>query len=240
MKNTFKNIDDCRHQVEPDGSLVDLKAELVGEVQIFFGGGLSNSESQRMEAIARQSLEQLKQECSSMTISTHLQPEFFFPTNKPSTTSSTELSYTFFRKKHCEPSGRLTFHLNNYARTPLESAKIRALDPHRADDYWAHHSINRVMSSIVALERDGKGRMASFYIVYVIEENFRNRRYDNINRLLKDIEISDLTEWSLIALLRSSFSARFNLPAWNALRDSTKKKLETEGKSARKLLRGLI
>lgn len=240
MKIRLRNIDGFQFNHEPDGSLPCLK-ELVGEVQPGFWGGLSNSESHRMEAINRQNLDHLRKECSSMTLSTHLRREFFFPTNNPSTTTSTELSSTFFRRKHSEPSGRLTFHLHTDARSaPLESTEVCLHERYRADDYWIGQSIERVMSSIVALEREGKGRMASFYIVYVVEDNFRKRRYGEINQLLKEIEIAHLTEWSLIALLRSSFSARLNLPAWNALRDSARKKLEMEGKSARKLLRGLI
>lgn len=82
--------------------------------------------------------------------------------------------------------------------------------------------------------------MASFYAVYFVEQSFRLREYEQVNRLLHDVDVAELTEWSMIALLRSSFSARYFLPAWITLREEVKHKLEAEGKNHKKLLRGLL
>ncbi|CAG4906384.1 hypothetical protein [Paraburkholderia saeva] len=88
-------------------------------------------------------------------------------------------------------------------------------------------------------ERSGNGQYASFYVVYFVEQSFRLRAYEQVNRLLEEIDIAPLTEWSLIALLRSSFSARSFLPAWPRLLMAVHEKLQAQGKDTKKLLRGL-
>ncbi|WP_323905176.1 hypothetical protein [Aeromonas caviae] len=100
--------------------------------------------------------------------------------------------------------------------------------------------IKKTTEMVVSLEKNKLGRIASFYVVYFVEKSFRQREYERVNQLLHEIDVNEITEWSMIALLRSSFSARSFLPAWTHLREEVKDKLEAEGKNHKKLLRGLL
>lgn len=93
---------------------------------------------------------------------------------------------------------------------------------------------------VVSLEKNNLGKLASFYVVYFVEKSFRQCEYERVNQLLYEIDVNEITEWSMIALLRSSFSARSFLPAWTHLREEVRDKLEAEGKNHKKLLRGLL
>lgn len=92
---------------------------------------------------------------------------------------------------------------------------------------------------ICSWEKNGDGKLASFYAVFFVETGFRRREYKKINKLLSDIDVDDITEWSIVALLRSSFFARSYLPAWGGLLSAAREKLEREGKDAHRILRGL-
>lgn len=88
-------------------------------------------------------------------------------------------------------------------------------------------------------ELSGQGKLASFYVVYYVEQSFKLREYKQVNSLLAEVDVKNLTEWSMIALLRSSFSARSFLPAWQDLLSSVRAKLQNDGKNTDRLLRGL-
>lgn len=92
---------------------------------------------------------------------------------------------------------------------------------------------------IYSWEHSGQGKIASFYVVYFVEQCFRLRAYDQVNRILREVDLSLLTEWSMIALLRSSFVARSFLPAWPRLLSSVHDRLHSQGKDPNRLLRGL-
>lgn len=112
-----------------------------------------------------------------------------------------------------------------------------------ADSEWlefaAKDDVRNTKDLIYSWEKGGNGRLASFYVVYFVEQNFRSRAYDQVNRLLAEVNPSLLTEWSMIALLRSSFSARFFLPAWSRLLFVVRERLDSQGKDSDRLLRGL-
>lgn len=99
--------------------------------------------------------------------------------------------------------------------------------------------VKKTTELIYAWERQGDGKLASFYTVYFIEQSFRLRDLGQINRLLSEVEPEFLTEWSMVALLRSSFPARSALPAWTRLLSTVRHTLQTRGQNAEKLLRGL-
>lgn len=63
-------------------------------------------------------------------------------------------------------------------------------------------------------EKEKNGRIASAYAVFFVEENFSSQNLEAINALLLTAAPSRLTEWSMVALLRSSFSAKHLLPGW--------------------------
>lgn len=89
-------------------------------------------------------------------------------------------------------------------------------------------------------EKTKQGKIASFYSVFIIETMYKNREFEEINRLLKEVDVSSLTEWSMIALLRSSYQARKHLPAWTLLLGAVTHKLKNDGKDYNRLLSGLI
>ena len=99
--------------------------------------------------------------------------------------------------------------------------------------------VQKTTALLYSWEHNGHGKLASFYAVYFVEQSFRMRAYEQVNRLLSEINVSHLTEWSMIALLRSSFSARACLPAWPKLLSSARNALIHQGKNPDRYLRGL-
>jgi hypothetical protein len=87
-------------------------------------------------------------------------------------------------------------------------------------------------------ERNSNGRVASVYAVFFIEKNYAAQNLEAINSLLLSVSVKQLTEWSMVALLRSSFSAKHLLPAWNLFYESVKTQLE-ENPRRKRLLAGL-
>lgn len=105
--------------------------------------------------------------------------------------------------------------------------------------------VERTLSDYVAArdllyhwEKRGSGRLASAYVVYFVERNFSLRNLDVINSLLFEAVPSRLTEWSMVALLRASFSARHMLPGWQHFYEAVKKQLH-DNERAPRLLAGL-
>lgn len=84
--------------------------------------------------------------------------------------------------------------------------------------------------NIFYLERYKKKIYTSAYIVFWIEKLFDNYELNKINTVLLDINIKFLEEWSIVALLRSTYSAKSHLPAWNDFYNNSKSYLEYLGK----------
>lgn len=87
-------------------------------------------------------------------------------------------------------------------------------------------------------ERHRHGRIASAYAVFFVEKNCAAMNLNAINLLLLTISAKQLTQWSMIALLRASFSAKHVLPAWNGFYEEVKKQLDGNPRAVR-LLAGL-
>ncbi len=87
-------------------------------------------------------------------------------------------------------------------------------------------------------EKHGKGRLASVYAVYFVESNFSKMNLEAINSLLSSASPHRLTTWSMVALLRASYSAKHLLPAWIVFFDAVKEELKNNER-APKLLAGL-
>ncbi|WP_460156303.1 hypothetical protein [Pseudomonas sp. S2_H10] len=101
--------------------------------------------------------------------------------------------------------------------------------------------ISNVENAIEVLyqwEHDKKGRLASAYAVHFVERNFSNRNLSAVNKLMLEASTDRLTEWSMVAILRASFSARDFLPAWPAFFESVKIRLADDEK-IKQLLIGL-
>lgn len=89
-------------------------------------------------------------------------------------------------------------------------------------------------------EETGRGQWAALYVVFAVEQRFSQRDVQSVNNLLDSVNIYELTEWSIIALLRSTFFARSALPAWEQVRDHARSKFLAENKNIKKLLMGLL
>jgi len=88
------------------------------------------------------------------------------------------------------------------------------------------HNIRSHEKNIFYLERYRKKIYASAYIVFWIEELFDNYEFDKVNTVLLDIDIQFLEEWSIVALLRSTYFAKSHLPAWNSFYKNAKDYLD--------------
>lgn len=82
------------------------------------------------------------------------------------------------------------------------------------------------------------GKMASVYAVFFIERNYASMNLEAINDLLLTASVKRLTEWSMVAMLRASFSAKHSLPAWDVFYDQVKYQLRDDPRVSR-LLAGL-
>ncbi|MBI6794657.1 hypothetical protein [Pseudomonas syringae] len=89
--------------------------------------------------------------------------------------------------------------------------------------HWEHHK---------------RGRVASVYVVFFIEHNFSEMNLQAVNSLLLSVSPDRLTEWSMIALLRASYSAKHLLPGWSHFMDAVKEELRGNERAER-LLFGL-
>lgn len=85
-------------------------------------------------------------------------------------------------------------------------------------------------------ERERKGRLASAYAVYFVESNFSKRNLSAVNELLLKASVERLTEWSMVAILRSSYSARDVLPGWQLFLSAVKNQLKHNDRLERLLV----
>jgi|MedtruStandDraft_1076414.scaffolds.fasta_scaffold05428_6 hypothetical protein len=98
--------------------------------------------------------------------------------------------------------------------------------------------ISNTIELLYKWEREKKGRLASAYAVYFVESNFSKRNLSAVNALLLSASVERLTEWSMVAILRSSYSSRSVLPAWSIFLDAVKHRLK-DNERAERLLMGL-
>ncbi|WP_339480347.1 hypothetical protein [Pseudomonas sivasensis] len=87
-------------------------------------------------------------------------------------------------------------------------------------------------------EHNDQGRMASAYAVYFVECNFSKNNLSAVNSLLLNASPERLTEWSMVAILRASFSAKAHLPAWSKFMVSVRERLK-DNERLERLLVGL-
>jgi hypothetical protein len=106
------------------------------------------------------------------------------------------------------------------------------------DDVIGMADVNKTIELLYKWEHDKKGRVASAYVVYFVEQNFSRQNLSAINNLLLHISAERLTEWSMVAILRSSFSAKAYLPAWSMFMSSVRDRLK-DNERLERLLVGL-
>lgn len=81
-----------------------------------------------------------------------------------------------------------------------------------------------------------------FPLIQGITELFRFQKYDEVDGILKTVEVEKLSKLSRIAVIRFSYSARYNLSEWYDTRDRFYKYVvETEGiEEAEQQFKGLM
>lgn len=73
------------------------------------------------------------------------------------------------------------------------------------------------------------GMAASVYVTCLIENLFEENDISFIDNLLETIDIDKLTNWSMVALLRTTFSAKHLLQNWKRFYESTYNVLTDRG-----------
>lgn len=109
-----------------------------------------------------------------------------------------------------------------------------------SNDYLCYE-INDVKLKIIRYELTNEGRKASVYTIINIDNWFDNCDYEMVNSLIEVmlLDINSLTKWSIVSLLRSTYSAKELLPHWQEFYEKSYIHLEESNYDPRKLLRGL-
>lgn len=96
--------------------------------------------------------------------------------------------------------------------------------------------VRGAMDMVYQWEYLKQGRMASAYVVYFVESNFSKHNLSAVNDMLRSAAPERLTEWSLVALLRSSYVARHQLPAWYSFMGAVRERLKDNERLERLLI----
>lgn len=107
--------------------------------------------------------------------------------------------------------------------------------------YRRTNEIHKINLELVRYELNNEGRKASVYTVITLDHWFDQCEYDRVDHLLLFM-ISDvhlLTKWSIVALLRSTYSAKSLLDNWQNFYEISYQVLEEKNYDAKKLLKGL-
>lgn len=102
-----------------------------------------------------------------------------------------------------------------------------------------HLDASIINARIYRLERLNRGVESSVYTVFSMDRLMRNNDLSEINRVFESADVSQLTEWSMVALLRSTFSIRRHLPAWRLFYHKVNDKLTHDERPVKRLLFGL-
>jgi len=92
---------------------------------------------------------------------------------------------------------------------------------------------------IFYIEKYQRKIFTSIYIVFWINSLFQKNQYYEVNFILSEINLNFLDEWSIVALLRSTYSVSDTLPAWNRFLEKSMEHLKSKNKNAEKILLGL-
>lgn len=90
------------------------------------------------------------------------------------------------------------------------------------DDFYAANV------KLIRYELNNEGRKASVYTVIIIDHWFDQCEYENVNSFLSImlVDINYLTKWSIVSLLRSTYSAKDLLPSWQDFYEKSYEVLE--------------
>lgn len=115
---------------------------------------------------------------------------------------------------------------------------LAAMTNNAREDLVGMSDVHNTIEMLYQWEHNDQGRMASAYAVYFVECNFSKNNLSAVNNLLLNASTDRLTEWSMVAILRASFSARASLPAWARFMESVRDRLK-DNERLERLLVGL-
>lgn len=124
-------------------------------------------------------------------------------------------------------------HANAIAKWPLA-----AMTTNTREEAVGMSDVHKTIEMLYQWEHNHQGRMASAYAVYFVECNFSKNNLSAVNNLLLNASTERLTEWSMVAILRASFSAKAHLPAWSRFMMSVRDRLK-DNERLERLLVGL-
>lgn len=92
--------------------------------------------------------------------------------------------------------------------------------------------------NIYMLEKQ-EGRKACIYVTILTHFAMKNAHIDSINYLIESLDESAVTSWSLMALLRTTYSSRLRINKWDRLYKVTYDHVLEEGLDPVRELHGL-
>lgn len=95
-------------------------------------------------------------------------------------------------------------------------------------NYLLQGLLERYKNTIYELEALD-GSLASTYVTCLMESMLDENDISSIDNLLETIDIDKLTNWCMVALLRTTFSSKHLLSNWKPFYESTYKVLTDRG-----------
>lgn len=95
------------------------------------------------------------------------------------------------------------------------------------------------MYKIYLFEKRNEGRKACTYASILMHFAVRYESVDTIDTFLASLDKNAMTSWSLMALLRTTYSYRRRISQWDKLYKVTYDQIEEEGLSPKRELYGL-
>lgn len=100
-------------------------------------------------------------------------------------------------------------------------------------------AVKNALISIYELDRAGFGRLAAQEVMLFVESNLRRNGINETNRLLELVDVSKLSNRSLIGLIRSTARLKDKLPAWKLAYLNSRTQVTKQGKNPDTLFVGL-
>ena len=92
---------------------------------------------------------------------------------------------------------------------------------------------------IYLFEQRNEGRKACTYASILMHFAMRYESVDNIDTFLESLNVTAMTSWSLMAMLRYTYTYRHRMSQWEKLYHVTYRQIEQEGLNPKRELYGL-
>ena len=95
------------------------------------------------------------------------------------------------------------------------------------------------MYKIYVFEKQNEGRKACTYASILMHFAMRYESVDNIDKFLESLDVTAMTSWSLMAMLRYTYTYRHRMSQWEKLYHVAYRQVEQEGLNPKRELYGL-